>query len=265
MGADLVGADFLHVWEAEVGENVQGVLPVFAGLPMPPEIVIGLRQPVQGTGLIGELAEVAGEVIGGTVVSERIGGVAGRAADVAEAVQGLELVVVVAGVSREVQCPLEEVGGRPVSALRLPGHTESVQRDQFAFSVADAAGDVQGLVEAVGGRLEPVLTTVEVAESAQRVEFTQLMADLAGDVQGLVEAVGGRSEPALIFVDLSESAQRVEFTQLVAEVAGAVQGAGDQTHDFGVAAADMQVPAQRARQVQRVGRQAVVGCVRGGG
>ena len=45
--------------DADVGEDVQGVLPVFAGLFVLVEGVVGVGEPVVGAGLIEGLAHLA--------------------------------------------------------------------------------------------------------------------------------------------------------------------------------------------------------------
>ena len=79
MGAD--GRDrgllLVGVVNADTGEDVQGVLPVGAGLLVPVQRVVGVGEPVVGASLVLGLAQFAGEREGLGVVGEGDIGMAG--------------------------------------------------------------------------------------------------------------------------------------------------------------------------------------------
>ena len=56
VGADLFGADFFGVGDAEGGEDVEGGLPVVAGLVGVAEVEVGVGEAMEGAGFVGGLA-----------------------------------------------------------------------------------------------------------------------------------------------------------------------------------------------------------------
>jgi hypothetical protein len=63
VSTDCRGGGFLvvRIVGAELGEQVQGMLPVLAGLYVLVEGVMGVGESVVGAGLVGGLAQLAGE------------------------------------------------------------------------------------------------------------------------------------------------------------------------------------------------------------
>ena len=123
--------------EAEAGEDVQGVLPVFAGLLGLVQRVVGMGEPVVGAGLIVGLVQFGREREGLVVVGKRRHPGGRWRAVVGRGLARFELAVAVAALPGEVEQLLVVVGWparagparrwtwpRPVSAssspLRLP-------------------------------------------------------------------------------------------------------------------------------------------------
>jgi hypothetical protein len=99
---------------AEADEDVQGVLPVCAGLLILVQGVVG--EPVMGAGLVVGLAEFGGER-GPVVVGDGGVRVAGDVLYSAEALPRFDLHVAVARLVGEVEQSLKVVDGQLVSAL----------------------------------------------------------------------------------------------------------------------------------------------------
>ena len=84
-----VGLLVVSVVDAEVSEDVKGVLPVSARVLEPAEGVVGMSEPVVGAGLVHGLTEVARYGQRQLVVDDGCIGVAGGEVEPAEAVLGL--------------------------------------------------------------------------------------------------------------------------------------------------------------------------------
>jgi hypothetical protein len=126
--------------DSEAGENVEGVLPVCAGLLRFKQGVVGMSESVVRAGLVVGLAQFRGEGKGLVVVSDRGVRVSSGVMQAAEALPCFELIVAVAAVLGEVEQPLVVVGGLLVPALYPMDDTEAVERGLFGVAVAGGAG-----------------------------------------------------------------------------------------------------------------------------
>jgi len=90
-----VDVGFFGAVGADGGEQVEGGLPVVAGLLGIAEGAVGVGESVVCAGLIGRLAEVQRQLQGGLLVADGVPVVVGSPLDPAKAVVSLELSVAV--------------------------------------------------------------------------------------------------------------------------------------------------------------------------
>src|ERR1051326_3969112 len=145
MRADLVGFG-----GAEVGVEAERLLPVAAGLVESADGVVGPGEPAVGAGFVLFPADLGGQFQRGGMLGAGAFGLALVGEDFAEAVEGLGLVFLVAGLLDKGQCLLEMAGGLFMTALAQAHLAEPDQRRGLVIAVAELPGQGQSLVELPG-------------------------------------------------------------------------------------------------------------------
>jgi hypothetical protein len=136
---------------AEFCIEIEGLLPVVAGLARVADRVMTASDAIMGAGLLVPVADLAGHCKG----------------------------VVVLG------------AGRPVQARARQGFPETVERCGFGGSVADFTEEGKGLTVESGSLLIAGLSLQDMARVLQRIGFTAPVAELAKDRQRAAEVVFG--------------------------------------------------------------------------
>jgi hypothetical protein len=159
VGADGRDRSFvvLGVVDAEAGEDIEGVLPVGAGLLGLVQCVVGVGESAVGAGLVVELVQFGRELEGPVVVGEGGIGMAGCVVYLAEAEPCFELRITGTSFVREVEQPLQVVFGLLVPALQPMDVAEAGQRLQLGVALAGGAGKAQRLLVGVADQLVPAL------------------------------------------------------------------------------------------------------------
>src|ERR1700742_486169 len=124
VGLDIDGGDVRFVSGAvdvDVGEDVQGCVPVVGGVGGVSEGVEGVSEAVVGACLVGRLIEIGGQGERGAVVVDGFVVVAEAGVDSAEALVGFELAVAGFDLAGDGQRLFEIVGNLFVVALYVEG------------------------------------------------------------------------------------------------------------------------------------------------